>query len=396
MADITLIATADWDHALWTNKQHVACNLAELGHRVLYVDSLGLRPPRQGPRGPEAARAASDRGRIWRRLRNGLRPPRQVRPGLWVWSPLVLPGAQGGAALRCNRLMLGLGLALWRQLLGLRPDWLWTYNPMTLAVLEPRPWRRLIYHCVDAIDAQPGMPSGAIGDWEQRLCRRADVVFVTSPALQRRLGSLNPRTHFYPNVADGAHFGQALEPALPLPADLAAIPRPRLGFVGAISAYKLDLALLEQLARTHANWSLVLIGPVGEGDPDTDVTALTALANVHLLGPRPYAALPACLKGFDLGLLPLRFNAYTQAMFPMKFFEYLAAGLPVVASAIDALQPFADLALLCDPTPEAFAAAITVALADQGPSRERRLAGAAAHTYRGRTEAMLRHIAALD
>ncbi len=396
MADITLLATADWDHPLWTNKQHVACSLAELGHRVLYVESLGLRPPRQGPRGPSAAKAGSDRGRIWRRLRHGLLPPRQVRPGLWVWSPLVLPGAQAGLALRFNRLMLALGLGLWRRVLGLRADWLWTYNPMTLAVLKPRPWRRLIYHCVDAIQAQPGMPAAAIEQWEQRLCRRADAVFVTSPDLQRRLAPLNPLTRFYPNVADGAHFARALDPALPLPADLAAIPAPRLGFVGAISAYKLDLALLEQLARTHPSWSLVLIGPVGEGDPDTDVAALAALANVHLLGPRAYAELPAYLKGFDLGLLPLRFNPYTQAMFPMKFFEYLAAGLPVVASAIDALQPFADLALLGDPTPQVFATAITAALAGEGPSQQQRLAGAAAHTYRGRTEAMLRDLAALD
>lgn len=396
MADITLIATADWDHPLWTNKQHVACSLAELGHRVLYVESLGLRPPRQAARGPAAGQAGSDRGRIWRRLRHGLLPPRRVRPGLWVWSPLVLPGAQGGLALRVNRLMLGLGLGLWRRVLGLRADWLWTYNPMTLAVLEPRPWRRLIYHCVDAIQAQPGMPAAAIERWEQRLCRRADAVFVTSPDLQRRLAPLNPLTRFYPNVADGAHFARALDPALPLPADLAAIPEPRLGFVGAISAYKLDLALLEQLARAHPGWSLVLIGPVGEGDPDTDVEALAALANVHLLGPRVYAVLPAYLKGFELGLLPLRFNAYTQAMFPMKFFEYLAAGLPVVASAIDALQPFADLALLVDPTPEAFTAGVTAALAGAGPSRPQRLAGAAAHTYRSRTEAMLRDLAALD
>ncbi len=396
MADITLLATADWDHPLWTNKQHVACSLAELGHRVLYVESLGLRPPRQAPRGPAAAQARSDRGRIWRRLRHGLRPPRRVRPGLWVWSPLVLPGARGGAALAFNRLVLALGLALWHRLLGLRADWLWTYNPLTLAVLEPRPWRRLIYHGVDAIQAQPGMPAAAIEHWEQRLCRRADAVFVTSPDLLRRLAPLNPHTRFYPNVADGAHFARALDPALPVPAELAAIPAPRLGFVGAISAYKLDLALLEQLARAHPDWSLVLIGPVGEGDPDTDVAALAALANVHLLGPRPYAALPAYLKGFDLGLLPLRLNAYTQAMFPMKFFEYLAAGLPVVASPIDALQPFADLALLGEPTPAAFGAAIAAALAGQGPSRQRRLAGAAAHTYRGRTEAMLRDLAALD
>jgi len=137
-----------------------------------------------------------------------------------------------------------------------------------------------------------------------------------------------------------------MDPALAVPAELAALPAPRIGFVGAISAYKLDLTLLETLARRHPHWSFVLIGPVGEGDPSTDVAALAALGNVHLLGTRPYNALPAYLKGLDLGLLPLRLTPYTQAMFPMKFFEYLAAGLPVVATAIDALQPFASLALL--------------------------------------------------
>lgn len=385
MADITLLATADWNHPLWTNKQHVACSLAALGHRVLYVESLGLRPLRRG---------GHDRSRVLQRLRHGLRPPRQVRPGLWVWAPLVLPGASGGWPLWLNRQVLRLGLALWRRVLGLRADWLWTYSPMTLAVLSPVPFRRLIYHCVDAIQTQPDMPEAEITLWEERLCRAADRVFVTSPALLEQLRPFNPHTHFYPNVADGAHFAAALDPALPLPPDLAAIPRPRLGFVGAISAYKLDLGLLEQLARLHPHWSFVLIGPVGEGDPSTDVSQVAGLANVHLLGARPYAALPAYLKGLDVGLLPLTFNPYTRAMFPMKFFEYLAAGLPVVATAIDALRPFGHLALVCEPGEAAFAAAITAALAGDGPDLEQRLRGAAAHTYQGRTEAMLRDLAA--
>jgi glycosyltransferase involved in cell wall biosynthesis len=394
MTDITLLATADWGHPLWTNKQHVACSLAELGHRVLYVESLGMRPPRAGPKGGSAG-ARSDRGRIWRRLRLGLMPPRRVRPNLWVWSPLVLPGAHEGAALRLNRLMLRLGLGFWLRFLGLRADWLWTYNPMTLAVLDPRPWGRLIYHCVDAIQTQPGMPAAAIEHWEERLCRRADAVFVTSPELQRRLAPHNPHTHFDPNVADGAHFARARDPALALPADLASIPVPRLGFVGAISAYKLDLALLEQLALGHPDWSFVLIGPVGEGDPDTDVAALARPANVHLLGPRPYGSLPAYLKGMDVGLLPLRLNAYTQSMFPMKFFEYLAAGLPVVATRINALQAFGEAALLCDPTPEAFSEAITRALGGLGPPLRTRLQLAAEHTYSARTGRMLAVLAAL-
>ena len=391
MADITLLSTADWDHPLWTNKQHVACALADLGQRVLYVESLGLRPLRAARPGAKA-----DGRRVLRRLRNGLAPPRRVRSNVWVWSPLVLPGAHRGLARLLNRLALGFGLALVQWGLGFRRDCLWTYNPMTLAVLSVGRYRQVVYHCVDAIQSQPDMPAEEISRWEEQLCRRADAVFVTSPQLLADLAPFNNRTRFYPNVADGQHFARAMDPALSLPADLAAIPVPRLGFIGAVSGYKLDLSLLAQLARQHPHWSLVLVGPVGEGDPGTDVSELQALPNVHLLGQRPYGSLPAYLKGFDVALLPLRFNAYTQAMFPMKFFEYLAAGRPVVASSIDALQPFADLALLVEPRIEAFTAAIQLALQGEGPALAQRLAGAARHTYRSRTAAMLADLAAAD
>ena len=101
MADFVVLATADWDHPLWTNKQHTALTLAAAGHRVLYVESLGLRPPRAG---------AADRTRIVRRLRRMLQLPRQRRERLWVWSPPVLPGGHSGRALRFNRRLLQCGL----------------------------------------------------------------------------------------------------------------------------------------------------------------------------------------------------------------------------------------------------------------------------------------------
>ncbi|MEB3331000.1 MAG: glycosyltransferase [Synechococcaceae cyanobacterium] len=387
MADITLLATADWDHPLWTNKQHVALALARLGHRVLYIESLGLRGVRA---------EASDRHRILRRLRRGLRLPRRVAGDLWVWSPLVLPGARGPLMTALNRLLFAAGLALVRRWLGLRPDWLWTYNPRTLAYLDPGAYRRLIYHCVDAIQAQPGMDAADLDRWEEALCRRASVVFVTSPALETGLRRFNPRTHFFPNVADHAHFATALDASVVVPADLAALPHPRIGFIGAISAYKLDLALLEALAQARPDWSLVLIGPVGEGDPDTDVTALRRLANVHLLGARPYARLPAYLAGLDAAILPLRRNAYTEAMFPMKFFEYLAAGRPVVATAIRSLQAYGERVRLVPPEPLCFIEALEAELAcDSAERRRERHAFASAHTYDRRTRSMLDLIAAL-
>ena len=330
--DITLLATADWDHPFWTNKQHVAVSLVDLGHRVLYLDSLGLRPP---------TLAARDRGRLWRRLRRCLAGPRQVRPGLWVVAPLQLPLRASDRIDRCNRLLLALSLrfAYWR--LRFRSDLLWTYNPRTACLLDLHPYYRSLYHCVDAIDAQPGMNGPQLRRDEQRLCGLVDLVVTTTPFLQERCAPRARRCVQFTNAVDVDHFRQARDPQVRIPADLESIPSPRLLFVGAIAAYKLNLSLLAELADRHPRWSIVLIGAVGEGDPSTTLTPIAHCLNIHLLGPRSYAELPAYLRGADVGLIPALINDYTRAMFPMKFFEYLAAGLPVVATPLPALEAHA-------------------------------------------------------
>ncbi|MFM9048309.1 MAG: glycosyltransferase, partial [Cyanobium sp.] len=380
MASFILVATADWDHPLWTNKQHLAVALAELGHRVLYVESLGLRGPRSG---------RSDFGRILKRLGRALRPPRQVRQGVWVWSPLVIPGGTSGLSLRINRLLLRAGLALALPWARLWKPLLWTFNPLVHDYLPLKIFHSTVYQCVDRVQAQPGMPAERLELAERDLCRRVNVVFTTAPELQKRLESLNPATHAFGNVADADHFGTALSDTHACPEDMRSLPHPRILFMGAIDAYKLHLPMLEALARATPQWTYVLIGPVGETDPNTDVGALRQMSNVRLLGTKPYADLPAYLSHADVALLPLRHNDYTHHMFPMKFFEYLAAGCPVVATAIPSLADQADVALLCEPEAEAFERAIAMVLAGGGPPLEQRLERARQHTYRARTAALV-------
>lgn len=387
MSDFVILATADWDHPIWTNKQHVAVSLAELGHRVVYVDSLGLRPARAG---------RSDLRRILRRIRRSLWPLRQVRPQIWVLSPLVLPGGSSGLALRFNRLSLRYGFELLQRCVALRNAVLWTFNPLTCRYLDLPYFAASVYHCVDRIQAQPGMPADLLEQEEQRLARAVQVVFTSAPMLEQELRGLNRAIYDFGNVADTAHFAQALDRSRPrpidLPAELSMHRRALLLFVGAIDAYKLDLPMLERLVAATPEWTYVFIGPVGEADPSTDVRGLAAHSNVQLLGPRPYQELPSYLAWADVALLPLQINAYTQRMFPMKFFEYLAAGCPVVATAIPSLRDHADVALLCEPDSAVFQAAIARALAGEGPSRSERLAHAARHSYRRRSEAMLERL----
>lgn len=386
MADFVVLATADWDHPLWTNKQHTAKALVEIGHRVLYVESLGIRPPRVD---------AADRTRILRRLRRMVQLPRQRQERLWVWSPPVLPGGHSGLGLRLNQLLLKGGLRCACRWLGFRDAILWTYNPLTKLYLDPGEFAGSVYHCVDRIQDQPGMPVAKIEANERHLSEAVDVVFATSPELQRHHQQWNPHTLLFGNVADHEHFSRARrcnegDRPLPCPAAMGSLSRPRLLFMGAIDAYKLDLTLLLRIAQRHPEWNVVLIGPVGECDPSTDVAALADCSNVSLIGPVPYANLPVWLAHADLALLPLQLNGYTRHMFPMKFFEYLSAGLPVVATAIPSLEAHGDVAWLCAPEVDAFEQAIAGALSGQGPSLQHRLERAATQTYAARTDSMLR------
>ena len=377
--DIVIVSTADWDNPFWTNKQHVAVQLARLGHRVLYIDSLALRRPSASGR---------DLKRIGRRLLKAARRPVQVRNTLWVWSPIVLPLHRFAAVRRLNRLWLGIGLRLWMARLGLRHDMIWTYNPLTMALFDIRRFTKTVYHCVDEIKAQPGMPADVLGQAEEQLARAVRIVFVTSPALARSRRGWNTNTLYLPNVADFEHFSQALDSGLAVPADLARLPGPKLGFIGAISAYKVDFELICKIAAARPDWSLVLIGDVGEGDPWTDAGMLNRLPNIHLLGPRPYKSLPAYLKGFDVALLPYMLNDYTANMFPMKFFEYLAAGKPVVSVDLDAVRDYADTVYIAESV-QAFIAGIEDALQGAAAPLAARLALARQHTYEQRTARML-------
>lgn len=161
---------------------------------------------------------------------------------------------------------------------------------------------------------------------------------------------------------------------------MAALPRPRIVFTGAIVSTKLDLPLLLALARARPAWSFALVGPVGPGDPRTDVSALAAAPNVHLLGPRTYAELPDVLRVSDVGLIPYSRNQLTDSVFPMKVYEYLAAGLPVIATELPALAGVAEVRSAADA--DGMLALLKQALAeDSAELRAERSRSAAGHSW---------------
>ncbi|RYD01266.1 hypothetical protein N752_30180 [Desulforamulus aquiferis] len=323
------------------------------------------------------------------RLKKALKAPRKVRENLWVWSPVVLP-FQGYPAVRyLNKLLISCWLNFWLFRLRINKDLLWTYNPLTTRLINYKGYNKLIYHCVDEIKAQPGMPVEILEKTEQELVELSDIVFVTAPKLFETRKEWNPKTYYFPNVADFDHFSKALDSTTEIPSDLINISSPRIGFIGAISGYKVDFNLLRFVAESRPDWSLILIGKVGEGDPWTNSELLTNLPNVHLLGPRSYKELPNYLKGFDVALLPNMLNEYTESMFPMKFFEYLAAGKAVISVELPALQDFQNVVYIAK-SPIDFIKGIKLSLDGLGSELEERLNIARKYTYKTRTEEMMK------
>lgn len=375
--NIILFSTADWDNPFWTNKQHMAAHLASRGYRVLYVESLGLRRPSVGGR---------DFIRICRRLRKGLSGLRKVRTNLWVYSPLVIPAHGYWLVRALNKKILVGCLRRFIRRLGFQLPILWTYNPLVVDLMDDLDRSLLVYHCVDDLTASPGLPSDALAVAEQRLVRSADLVFTTNTYLQQTRSQWNPEhTHYFPNVVDYEHFSSARSKG-EIPEDITRIPAPRIGFVGALSDYKIDFELITKVAALRPDWHWVLIGQIGEGQPSTTVNILNK-PNIHLLGARTYAQLPAYLRGIDVAVMPMRKNPYTESMFPMKFFEYLAAGTPVVSVPLPALEEFKE-AVVIAASPEEFVSGIAIAL-QRGPELvDKGTVFAQTHTWEKRLDLM--------
>jgi glycosyltransferase involved in cell wall biosynthesis len=365
---IVCIGTAEWRSTLWTNQQHLMSRLART-NRVVYTESLGLRRPTATGR---------DIRRIGRRLVTGLRGPRNL-DGVWVVSPLVVPSHGSPALRRLNNALLRWALRRAARRAGLGRPILWSYNPHAHELIDSLDPSLVVYHCVDDVAAQQGIDRPSFEAAERALAGRADLVLVSARPLEHHMRALGAeRIEYLPNVADVEHFSEA--ESLPEPAPMASLPRPRVLFAGAVAAKKLDVRLLAQIARRRPEWSLVLVGPVGEGDPRGDLGELRDLPNVLFAGRSSFAELPAWIGAADVCLIPYLHNPYTASVFPMKVYEYLAAGRPVVSTPLPALSGlegpfFADGA-------EEFEAQIEAALAADGEEqRRRRRELAATHSW---------------
>jgi glycosyltransferase involved in cell wall biosynthesis len=335
------------------SKTHLMRLLAR-DNRILWVNSIGYRAP---------TASRTDISRAFKKLAAATRPIREVEPDIFVFNPLAIP-AYGRPAIRAlNRRLLQLQVRRAMRQLGFRRPINWVFNPAAAVIAGAIGEETLIYHCVDEYMEFPGVSMRSLGELERKLLERADLVIVSADRLYQSKAPFNPHTVLVRHGVDHGHFRRALDPETQIPATIARLPRPIIGFFGLVADW-VDVELMAEVARRFAHGSLVILGRA-----TTDISALESLPNVHLLGRKPYAELPEYAKGFDVALMPFRVNELTLNANPLKVREYLAAGLPVVSTPI----PEVDVLGLCRiaASPDEFIMHIEEALAEPGPSPAR-------------------------
>jgi UDP-galactopyranose mutase len=210
----------------------------------------------------------------------------------------------------------------------------WYYTPMSFSFTRSFDPALTIYDCMDELSAFKFAPA-SIKSLERRLFNKADVVFTGGHTLYEEKKSQHYNIHPFPSSIDKAHFLSARSSNIE-PEDQAAIPGPKLGFYGVIDE-RFDIELIRHIATARPDWHLILIGPVVKIDPAT----LPQAANIHYLGCKSYQELPGYLSGWEVALIPFLLNEATKYISPTKTPEYLAAGKPVVSSAIsDVVHPY--------------------------------------------------------
>jgi glycosyltransferase involved in cell wall biosynthesis len=269
------------------------------------------------------------------------------------------------------------------------PRVVWLYDPRAAWAIGAGGTALAVYDCVDDYAQQVGHVRGRdlVADADTRAAARSDLVFATTRALRERHLRSNPNTHHVGNVGDFEHFRAAADPTTTRE-DLTALPRPVLGFAGNFLSGKVDPTVVETLADAYPTGTLLLAGPADERLAGA-LASLATRANVRWLGQIAYDELPSVVAAFDVGLIPYETNAYTRNVFPLKLYEYLAAGKPVVATGLPELSGMEPDVVVVDGADELTVAVDAALAASASEDVERRQALARENTWETRTSRLL-------
>ena len=367
----------DWNAENRTSSHHIALRLARR-MPVLYVDSPGMRAPTTSGR---------DLKRAWRKLAAALKPPVQVREGLWHCTVPQLPFRRIPGVDAFNRVFSRWAVRRALRKTGIERYLSWFVVPHPGFLAHRLGEEFCVYYCIDDYAAHPGVDADLIGRRDEALSLDADQLFVAPPALLPIKQAINPTTTYAPHGVDLDLFLSARAPETPVAEGARGLSGPVIGYIGSLHEW-IDIELIAWLAQARPQWSFLLVGHAA-----ADVSALRALPNVRLAGPQPYATLPTWAKAFDAAIIPYRMNRQVANANPLKLREYLATGKPVVSTYNPEIAKFSRWVRIAEDR-EGFLNALDQALAeDSDAAAQARVAAVAAQTWDRRVDDVLATVA---
>jgi len=324
--NIICISSIDWDF-IWQGHQEIMSGLAKTGNRILFIENTGVRAP-----------GIRDFARIRHRIKNWLRGVKGIRQemaNLYIFSPIVLPFPYLRIARWINRHLILSILEKWIRIADFYDAIIWTFlpTPLSMDIINNLQHRGLVYYCIDNFRASS---SGAkrINQYEIKLLKQADLVFVTSKALYDHSSNYNQNVHSFPFAVNFPLFEKVRKKETDCPEELRGIKKPIIGYVGGVHKW-VDQKLIAETAQACPDYSFVFIGPL-----QIDVSALSEIKNIYFLGKKEHKDIPYLVKFFDLCIIPYVVSDYTKNVYPTKLNEYHALGKPVIATAVPEIINF--------------------------------------------------------
>lgn len=312
---IICFAGEDWWYHHPHSKNHILKRLAR-ENKVLFVNSITMGLPSMS--NPDFLL------KIRRKLKSYAKWLKKAPEGLWVMTPVNLPFYGSAVARAINRRILALQLRMAMARIGMRSPILWIAIPSAADMVGRLGEKILLYQVSDKYDANEdsALSAEVIRSFDRKLKSSADLVMYSGRKLFQE--ATEPNRYFLEQAVDFEHFSV---PSAEIAPEVADIPRPILGYFGAMD-YVMDTDLMAEVARRHPEWHWVMLGL------KSNLVQVEA-PNIHFLGSRPYSDLPKFIARFDVCVLPWRQdNAFTSYGSAIKVREYLATGKPVVISPL--------------------------------------------------------------
>ena len=380
MNDLVLIYGPSWNQPAKLSKHHFAHFWSKKA-KVLYIEA----PINIGSFFTRREEAFE----LFKRFRMG---PEKVSNNMWVSTFFYLLPFRGskyffGSELvnKINQKLIKNHLINQMKQLGINNPTIIVSGAHILPILSDLNYSQLIYHCSDDYTIIPSFPE-SFETIEQKLIKKCDLVVTTADELMKAKRRFNKNTISIPNGANVDHFSSTQNSETVISNEMSIFKKPIIGYVGSIFQW-LNTSWISFAAEKFPENDFVFIGPL-----QIDISKFKKYKNIHFLGPKPYEALPTYIKAFKVAVIPFIIDGVTLKASPIKFYEYLSSGIPIVSTELPDLLPFKDDVYLVKEKEE-YVESIESALNNDSIARiNRRMETAKKYSWESRFKTLKNHI----